>query len=50
MKKYVATAEDKIALRKYKSGKSIGFTKVASLKAKGLLPRSSGMYILGLSV
>ena len=46
-KRYVATAEDKIALRKYKAGKSIGFTKVASLKAKGLLPRSSGMYILG---
>jgi hypothetical protein len=46
-KRYVATVEDKIALRKYKSGKSIGFTKVASLKAKGLLPRSSGMYILG---
>jgi hypothetical protein len=46
-KKYVPTAEDKIALRKYKAGKSIGFTKVASLKAKGLLPRSSGMYILG---
>jgi hypothetical protein len=46
-KRYVATAEDKIALRKYKTGKSIGFTKVASLKAKGLLPRSSGIYILG---
>ena len=46
-KRYVATAEDKIALRKYKAGKSIGFTKIASLKAKGLLPRSSGMYILG---
>jgi hypothetical protein len=46
-KRYVATTEDKIALRKYKAGKSIGFTKVASLKAKGLLPRSSGMYILG---
>jgi len=46
-KRYVATAEDKITLRKYKAGKSIGFTKVASLKAKGLLPRSSGMYILG---
>ena len=45
-KRYVAT-EDKIALRKYRAGKSIGFTKVASLKAKGLLPRSSGIYILG---
>jgi hypothetical protein len=46
-KRYVATAEDKMALRKYKAGKSIGFTRVASLKAKGLLPRSSGIYILG---
>jgi hypothetical protein len=34
-------------LRKYKAGKSIGFTAKASLKAKGLLPRSNGRYILG---
>jgi hypothetical protein len=34
-------------LRKYKAGKSIGFTGKASLKAKGMLPRSNGRYVLG---
>jgi len=41
------TAKDKQLLCSYKKGKSIGFTAKASLKAKGLLPRSSGQYILG---
>jgi hypothetical protein len=34
-------------LRKYRAGKKIGFTAKASLKAKGLLPRSDGRYVLG---
>ena len=38
---YTATARDKYYLRKYRSGKSIGFTMKASLKSKGLLPRNS---------
>jgi hypothetical protein len=38
---YRATRKDRAMLRKYKAGKSIGFTGIASLKAKGLLPRSS---------
>jgi hypothetical protein len=38
---YRATARDLKYLRKYKRGESIGFTMVASLKAKGLLPRTS---------
>jgi len=38
---YVATKRDKYYLSKYKKGESIGFTMKASLKAKGLLPRTS---------
>lgn len=38
---YRATRKNRALLRKYKSGKSIGFTAKASLKAKGLLPRTS---------
>ena len=38
---YRATRRDRLLLRKYRSGKSIGFTAKASLKAKGLLPRTS---------
>jgi hypothetical protein len=38
-------------LKNYKAGKSIGFTGKASLKAKGLLPRTSrkyrGKFVLG---
>jgi len=45
--KYLATRKNKALLRKYKQGKRIGFTAKASLKAKGLLPRSNGRYILG---
>lgn len=39
---YRPTKKDKAALRKYKQGKSIGFTMKASLKAKGLIPRANG--------
>lgn len=38
---YRATAKNRAMLRRYRSGKSIGFTGVASLKAKGLLARTS---------
>jgi hypothetical protein len=38
---YRATRKNRALLRKYRAGKSIGFTGVASLKAKGLLPRTS---------
>ncbi len=41
---YRATRRNKQLLRKYKAGKSIGFTAKASLKAKGLIPRSNGTY------
>jgi hypothetical protein len=48
---YKATAKDKKYLKLYKQGKSIGFTMRASLKAKGLLPRTSktmkGKKVLG---
>lgn len=44
---YKATRRNRQLLRKYKSGKKIGFTAKASLKAKGLLPRSDGRYVLG---
>ena len=38
---YRATAKNRNALRRFRQGKSIGFTMRASLKAKGLLPRTS---------
>lgn len=44
---YRPTRRNRDLLRKYKAGKSIGFTGIASLKAKGLLPRSNGRYVLG---
>jgi len=44
---YKATRRNRQLLRKYKAGKSIGFTAKASLKAKGMLPRSNGRYVLG---
>ena len=44
---YKATQKNRNTLRKYKAGKSIGFTARASLKAKGILPRSNGRYVLG---
>jgi hypothetical protein len=45
--KYRPTEIDKQMLERYKKGISIGFTGIASLKSKGLIPRSSGKYILG---
>ena len=39
---YKPTKRDLAALRKYKAGKSIGFTMRSSLKAKGLIPRANG--------
>lgn len=41
---YKPTARNLATLRKYKAGKSIGFTARSSLKAKGLIPRSNGRY------
>ena len=35
------------AMRNFKRGKAIGFTRRSSLKSMGLLPRSSGCYELG---
>ena len=39
---YRATKRDKAALKRWRQGKSIGFTMRSSLKAKGLIPRSNG--------
>jgi hypothetical protein len=48
---YKATRKNKDLLRRYKKGESIGFTATASLKAKGLIPRTSrklrGKKVLG---
>ena len=44
--KYSPTPKNRKTLRRWKSGKSIGFTQTASLKAKGLIPRSSGKKII----
>jgi hypothetical protein len=41
---YRPTRRNRNALRKYRAGKSIGFTMRASLKAKGLIPRNSRKY------
>jgi hypothetical protein len=38
---YKATRKNRNMLRKWRSGIPIGFTGVASLKAKGLIPRTS---------
>lgn len=47
---YRATAKNRALLRRWKRGESIGFTQTASLKAKGLIPRTSkknrGKYIV----
>ena len=39
--KYRATAKDRVVLTRWRQGESIGFTATASLKAKGLIPRTS---------
>ena len=41
---YTATKKNLKYLRRYKQGKSIGFTMTASLKAKGLIKRANGTY------
>ena len=41
---YRATKRNLKYLRRYKAGKSIGFTMRSSLKAKGLIPRADGSY------
>jgi len=47
---YQPTRKNKNALKRWKAGKSIGFTMRSSLKAKGLIPRTSkknrGKYIV----
>ena len=43
---YRATRRNRALLRKYKAGKKIGFTARASLKAKGLIPRANGRYVV----
>jgi hypothetical protein len=39
----------KDAIKKYNKGgqKAIGFTRTSSLKSMGLIPRTTGMYVLG---
>jgi hypothetical protein len=48
---YRATRKNKQLLKRFKKGESIGFTATASLKAKGLIPRTSrkfrGKKVLG---
>ena len=39
---YRPTARNRYYLRRYRQGKSIGFTLRSSLKAKGLIPRANG--------
>jgi hypothetical protein len=41
---YKPTTRNLATLRRFRAGKSIGFTMRASLKAKGLIPRSNGTY------
>lgn len=41
---FASSASVKQALIDYKSGKSIGFSRISSLKAMGLLPRADGTY------
>ena len=42
MSRYKATKRNLKYLKKWKNGKSIGFTMRSSLKAKGLIPRANG--------
>jgi hypothetical protein len=48
---YTATRKNRNLLRRWKKGESIGFTAIASLKSKGLIPRTSkalrGKYVVG---
>lgn len=49
---YRATRKNRNLLRRFKRGESIGFTAIASLKAKGLIPRTAkklrGKKVLGM--
>jgi hypothetical protein len=49
-KGYKATRKNRALLKRWKRGESIGFTARSSLKAKGLIPRTSksqrGKYIV----
>ena len=42
-----AVKEVRETLTRYRAGESIGFTRVASLKSMGLIPRSNGGFELG---
>lgn len=44
---FLNTKDVQQSLKKYQKGESIGFSKIASLKSMGLLPRTNGKYILG---
>jgi predicted Zn-dependent protease len=44
---YNTTRRVRNALRSFQKGKSIGFTGRSSLKSMGLLPRSTGCFVLG---
>ena len=50
VRRYQPTRKNLNALRRFRAGKKIGFTMRSSLKAKGLLPRTSrkerGKYIV----
>ena len=39
--KYYPTKKNRNTLKRYKRGESIGFTLTSSLKAKGMIPRTS---------
>jgi hypothetical protein len=41
---YRATKRNRALLRRWKRGERIGFTATSSLKAKGLIPRTSKKY------
>ncbi len=41
---YKATKKNRALLRRWRKGQSIGFTATSSLKAKGLIPRTSKKY------
>jgi len=41
---YKITKKNRALLRRWRQGKSIGFTATSSLKAKGLIPRTSKKY------
>lgn len=44
---FKSISDAKLAEKEYKKGKSIGFTRVSSLKSMGRIPRNNGSYQLG---